>query len=354
MPNTPSLSRRGLVRATGFAVAALAIAAATLTGCAPAASESAATGAAGVATDSFPIAVDHALGTTTVPEEPKRVVVVGLTEQDILLELGIVPVATTEWYGKQPSAVWPWAQALLGGATPTVLSDSDGIQYEQIVALDPDLIIGTNAGLNDEKYGKLSEIAPTIAHGVGLASFFSDWKSQVTLVAKAVGQSAAGAALITSVGDAYAAAAAAHPEFAGKTATFSQGAPDSDGNLWVYPPGLNTDFLTSLGFTMKTGFEQHVPKPDSQALISAENVGLIDADVIVFATEDQTSIAGLHGFGTLAQLSAVTGNRSVYTDATLAGAIYFLTPLSQKYLIEQLVPRLASATAGTAPQSTDA
>ena len=31
----------------------------------------------------------------------------GLTEQDIVLALGQVPIATTEWYGDQPSAVWP-------------------------------------------------------------------------------------------------------------------------------------------------------------------------------------------------------------------------------------------------------
>jgi hypothetical protein len=31
--------------------------------------------------------------------------VVGLLEQDALLALGVVPVATTEWFGEHPGAV---------------------------------------------------------------------------------------------------------------------------------------------------------------------------------------------------------------------------------------------------------
>ena len=53
-----------------------------------------------------------------------RVVSVGLTEQDILLQLGVVPIAVTEWYGEKPFATWPWAEELLGDAEPEVLSTS--------------------------------------------------------------------------------------------------------------------------------------------------------------------------------------------------------------------------------------
>ena len=52
---------------------------------------------------------------------------VGLREQDALLALGVVPVATTEWYGKHPGAIFPWAKDELGDAkSPTVLSNTDG------------------------------------------------------------------------------------------------------------------------------------------------------------------------------------------------------------------------------------
>lgn len=302
--------------------------------------------------DTFPVTVEHQFGETTVEAEPQRVVVVGLTEQDILLELGVTPVATTEWYGEQPYAVWPWAVDLLGDAEPEVLSTTDGFEYEKIASLRPDLIVGTNAGLEQETYDKLSEIAPTVASVEGSEPFFSSWQEQTRVVAAAVGRSAEGEDLIDGVETAYAEAAAAHPEFAGLTATFSQGAA-WEGNLWVYPEGLNTDFLTDLGFTITPGLEEHAPEEGVQAQISAENTGLLEADVVVFATEEPDAIDGLLDFGTLSTLPAVEENRAIYTDGELAGAIYFLTPLSQKHVLEELLPRLESAVAGEAPRSTE-
>ncbi|KQQ01580.1 MULTISPECIES: ABC transporter substrate-binding protein [unclassified Rathayibacter] len=333
------------------ASAALALSVAALSGCSAAATASAENpDYTTEPSDSFPVTLEHQYGETVIPAEPQRVVVVGLTEQDILLELGVTPIATTEWYGEQPYAVWPWATDLLGDAEPTVLDQTDGPEYEKIASLEPDLIVGTNAGMTEEMYDKLTEIAPTVTSVEGSGLYFSSWQDQTRQVATAVGRSAEGEALIAGVEDAYAEAAAAHPEFAGLTATFSQGGP-WDGNLWVYPDGLNTDFLTDLGFTITPGLEEYVPEEGGQAQISPENVGLIDADVVVFATESAESVDELLGFGTTSSLGAVTGGHAVFTDPELAGAIYFLTPLSQKYVLDQLTPRLVDAVAGEAPQS---
>ena len=49
-------------------------------------------------------------------------------------------------------------------------------------------------------------------------------------------------------------------------------------------------------------------------------------------------------------LKAVAENRSVYTDGTLAGALYFISPLSLPYVLERLTPMLEAAVAGEAPQ----
>ena len=140
----------------------------------------------------FPVTVEHAYGSTTVPSAPERIAVVGLTEQDIVLALGQVPIATTEWYGDQPSAVWPWAQEQLGGAKPTVLSVADGFQFEKIAGLKPDLIIGTNSGMTKADYEKLSALAPTIAGVKGGTEYFSPWDQQTELVAAAMGKAEEG------------------------------------------------------------------------------------------------------------------------------------------------------------------
>ena len=97
---------------------------------------------------------------------------------------------------------------------------------------------------------------------------------------------------------------------------------------------------------MTTGLEGYAPEEGSQAEISAENVGLIDADVVVFATEDEEMFDELQGFGTISTLPAVAENRAVYTDETLAGAIYFDTPLSLEYALDRLTPMLELAARG--------
>src|SRR4051794_39142074 len=94
-----------------------------LTGCGSseeAETQSSATSTPRAASETFPQTVEHKFGSTTVKAKPERIVIVGLTEQDTVLQLGYTPVATTEWYGEQPYAVWPWAQKLLGDAKPTV------------------------------------------------------------------------------------------------------------------------------------------------------------------------------------------------------------------------------------------
>ena len=137
---------------------------------------------------------------------------VGYTEQDALLALGITPVAVTDWYGDQPFATWPWAQEALGDAEPEVLDLTDGFQFERIAALKPDLIIGTNAGLDDTSYGLLSEIAPTIAHPEGAPLYFSPWDEQARLIGAALGRSTEMDAVIADIEQQFSEAAAAHPE----------------------------------------------------------------------------------------------------------------------------------------------
>ena len=117
--------------------------------------------------------VPHKFGESVVSEEPERVVVVGLTEQDTLLQLGVVPIAVTEWFGEKPFATWPWAEELLRDAESDVLSASDGFELERIAALEPDLIVGTNAGLTQKGYDLLSQIAPTIPSVEGSTRYFS-------------------------------------------------------------------------------------------------------------------------------------------------------------------------------------
>ncbi|ONI53488.1 Fe(3+) dicitrate-binding periplasmic protein [Streptomyces sp. IB2014 011-1] len=55
----------------------------------------------------FPVTLDHKYGTTTVKNDPQRIVTVGLSDQDAVLALGKVPVGTTEWFGEFKGAIGP-------------------------------------------------------------------------------------------------------------------------------------------------------------------------------------------------------------------------------------------------------
>ena len=101
----------------------------------------------------FPVKIPHRYGTTVIDAEPERVVIAGLREQDAALALGVVPVAATEWYGKHPGAVFPWAEEALGDADPpAVLTYEDGLQIEKIAAQRPDLIIAVYSGMTKKEY----------------------------------------------------------------------------------------------------------------------------------------------------------------------------------------------------------
>jgi iron complex transport system substrate-binding protein len=298
----------------------------------------------------FPVTVEHALGTTEILAAPERIVTVGLTEQDTVLALGETPVGVTEWYGERPYATWPWAQDELGDATPAVLEQADGLQFERMAALEPDLILGLNAGLDEESYATLSAIAPTVAHPVGADSYFSPWREQTLLIGEALGQADEAQALIDDVDAQFAAARAANPEFEGVPVVFLQNAL-YDGEAIAYQEGLSTDFLTDLGFTIPDGLDRFVrDEAGSQAYIPLEQLSVLDAaDVLLWGTEGPGDREELEKVDVYQSLEEVEEGRLVFTDGLTAGAIYFTSPLSLPFVIEQLVPAFRSTLAGDGP-----
>ncbi len=114
----------------------------------------------------YPVTIEHRYGATEISTEPQRVVVVGLIEQDAMLALGTVPVATSNVLDVD-GGIFPWAEAALGSPTPVPLDQTDGIPYEKVAELGPDLIVGLYSGLTDEQYANLSTITPTVAQPAG-------------------------------------------------------------------------------------------------------------------------------------------------------------------------------------------
>jgi iron complex transport system substrate-binding protein len=282
------------------------------------------------------VTVKHLFGETKIAAPPKRVVSAGYTEQDDLLAVGVVPIAVTDWFGGQPFGVWPWAQSRLGTAQPVVLSLADGIQVDQISSLKPDLIVATNAGLDQDTYTKLAAIAPTVAQS-GSDAFFEPWKEQATIVGQAVFKADDMQKLITGVDDKFTTAGTNNPQLAGKSVLLLGGTLSGDG-AQVVAPGWRTEFLTQMGMVI----------PDTGgAQISRDRMASVldGVDLLIWTTESDDEQAALLADPTVAKLRATTQRRNIFTGKDLAGAIAFGSPLSYPVVADSLPPMLASALA---------
>jgi iron complex transport system substrate-binding protein len=288
------------------------------------------------------VTVKHVFGDTKIPSPPQRVVSAGLTEQDDLLALGVVPIAVTDWFGGQPFAVWPWAAAKLGGAQPVVLNLADGIQVEQIRSLKPDLIVATNAGLDQDTYRKLTEIAPTVAQS-GQYAFFEPWKDQADTIGQAVFKHEDMQALVDGIEQRFKGVADSNPQFVGKKVLLLEGrfgraagadaAAESD-TVQVARPGWRTDFLTQMGFTIPDTGGDTIARNRIASVLGA-------ADVLIWTTESDEEQAALLADPDIAKLKT----RNMFTGKDLAGAIAFASPLSYPMVADQLPGGIAKALA---------
>ncbi|MFG1927173.1 ABC transporter substrate-binding protein [Cryptosporangium sp. NPDC048952] len=277
----------------------------------------------------FPVTIAHKFGSTTVPAEPKRVLTVGWNDQDFVLSLGVVPIATREWF--EEYSTYPWVTAKTGGkAVPTFSAE---INYEAIIKQKPDLILAIYETISREVYDKLSAIAPTVVQASDYQDEETPWDVQLATIGKALGRSSEASALTKKVDDAVAAAKSAHPEFAGKTLVEDYG--PENGSHWLI--GANDprrSLFDALGFRTQ---------PESGDL-SEERLDVLDRDVLFLNGATEQDMLKRPVF---AKLPVVTEGRTIYTgfDTPLAGALSYSGPDALLFALNELVPQLAAATA---------
>ncbi|MGG7176366.1 ABC transporter substrate-binding protein [Clostridium paraputrificum] len=102
------------------------------------------------------VSIEHAMGTTDIPENPKNIVILTNEGLEAVLTLGVKPVGavtgvTGEWYEHTKNE--------LTDVKPVGMEGQPNL--EAIVALKPDLIIG-NKMRHEKIYDQLSAIAPTV------------------------------------------------------------------------------------------------------------------------------------------------------------------------------------------------
>lgn len=326
--------------------AALALVAVIAAACGGDSGGDAVDSASGAATKgAFPVTIDHAHGSTTIAEEPQRVVSVGFSDQDPLLALGVVPVGVREFFGEQPDATWPWAQDELGDADPAVLDVAE-LNFEQIAGLKPDLIVGVSSGITSDEYQQLSRIAPTIARPKQYVDYGIPWDQQTLVIGRAVGRAPQAEKLVAQVEERVAAARQQHPEFGRASAIVARPGWEP-GQFFVFgPQDSRSRFMTSLGFTLPSEIAK-LAGEEFTAAISSEQLELLDqAGVVVWNVDTDDDRAVVEGNPIYQQLEIRRAGRDLFLDEQVNAALSFSTVLSLPVVLEELVPQLAQKVGG--------
>jgi iron complex transport system substrate-binding protein len=217
-----------------------------------------------------PRTVTHAMGETEVPANPQRLVVLDSPFLDAAVALGVMPVGSTE-------------AAAGAGLSPYLLDRLDGDieivgliaepNLEAVAAARPDLILGAKVR-HEALYDELSQIAPTVF----TESSGTNWRDGLKITADALGKSDEAEELLAEY-DARANEIGETIGASGMTASIVRFLP---GETRLYGPDtFSGSVLTDVGFDLgDKGFDAN---PYSMAQISAEQIGMADADVI-FAT----------------------------------------------------------------------
>jgi len=330
-----------------IATAIVASAALALTGCS--AGGSAAQSSSDSGTGAFPVTVKSALGEAKIDEKPKRIATWGWGAQDIVLALGIVPVAMPAFaYGGTADGILPWdADRIkeLGGKTPKIIpADTGEVPFEDFVTAKPDVILAPYSGLTQAEYDTLSKIAPVVAYPE--KPWSTSWRDQTEIVGKALGMTKETDALVTKTEDSVTALAAKYPVL--KDKTFFYAAANEPGKLNVYrADDPRVQLLNDLGLTNSPSIASlDSSKGDGSFFyqLSYENLSKIDTDLLVMYFEDQAAVDAFTSDPLVAAMPTIKEGRFApiigrsFVAATSAPSV-----LSIPWMLDRYVPQLAKA-----------
>lgn len=289
--------------------------------------------------ENFPVTIDHVFGSTEITEEPERIVALGVTDADIVLALGEVPVGNTGYVFFE-NGLGPWTDELVKDAELTRIESDSEPNLEQIASLDPDLIIGVSAGFDEKVYEQLSAIAPVVARPSDSAAYTVPREEATNIVAKSMGKAEQGEELNAQVEEMVASAREEHPEFEGKVGLAVLPYQDKYGAF--LPGDARGQFLESLGFSVPEEILEQDTGESFFVDVAKENVDALDGDLLLVLHDDE-NIDIVADNQVLTTLDVVQNDAVVVATTDQRGAITYNSVLSIPYAIDELVPRLAEA-----------
>jgi iron complex transport system substrate-binding protein len=291
---------------------------------------------------SFPVTVAGKEGTATIPALPQRVVALGYErDAETALALGVTPIAMSE-NSSYPNLIAPWVEPKLTGSKPELLNTSESFPFEKIVDLRPDVLLATDSYSLADGYARLTQIAPTVSYTQGPDS--DTWQQRTDLIGKVLGRSEQAQTVITETEDKIKKAAQDNPAFVGKTVSFS--VVISREIYTVLGEDASGTFLKQLGLTISPKVTA-LPESSNpgRALVSLENLGVLDADVMIVTYPSGDEQTFLESSKLFQQLNAVKNGAYIPLDFLVSVAMAFPSPLSIPYALEGMAPAVAKVLA---------
>ncbi|WP_440578425.1 iron-siderophore ABC transporter substrate-binding protein [Streptomyces sp. AC154] len=299
---------------------------------------------AGAKSGAFPVTVQHKYGSTTIESEPKRIVTLGLSDQDAVLALGIKPVGSVDWFKEKPYGKWPWTKAKWGSDTPDIVGERDEYNMEKIAALKPDLVIAQYSGMKKEQYDTLSKFTKVVAQPKDLPDYGASWQVMTRQIGASLGKKAQAEKLITGIDADFKKVRDEHPEFATKTLAVA----DSF-EAGKYSAFTKTDpksiFFSELGFKLKPEIDKLAKPGWNAAELSSEKLNVLDVDRLVWVTSSTDANDRIKAEPLYKNLKVSKDKRDLfvpYQDPDIGAAFSFNTVLSIPYAIDQIVPLLTA------------
>lgn len=315
---------------------------------APAATDEQSTGAS---SGDYPIAIEHALGTTIIEEQPERVATVNWANHEVPLALGIVPVgmAAANFGDDDGDGLLPWVEEELdelGAEAPVLFDETDGIDFEAVADTRPDVILAAYSGLTQEDYDTLSEIAPVVAYPE--AAWSTSWRDVIRLNSQGLGLADEGEELVATIDQQIADTVGEHPELDGKSAMFVTHVDTADLSTVNFYTANDTRaaFFDDLGLATPSAVEEASAGGEFSGSVSAEQVDLFDDVDVIVTYGDQGLVDTLEGDPLLSQMPAVANGAVVFLDGEgPLGTAANPTPLAMPWVLEDYASLLADAAA---------
>ncbi|PYE23549.1 iron complex transport system substrate-binding protein [Rhizobium sp. PP-CC-3A-592] len=298
--------------------------------------------------NAYPITIHHAFGTTIIEKKPERVAAVAWANHEVPLALGIVPVgmARANFGDDDNDGILPWVKARLdelGGETPVLFDEGDGIDFEAVAATGPDVILAAYSGISQADYDTLSQIAPVIAYPQ--APWSTDWRETIRLDSAGLGMAKEGEALIAGIEADIAGTLAGHPELKGKSAMFITHLSASDLSIINFYTTNDTrvKFFGDLGLASPKSVLQASQPGKYSGSVSAEQIDAFDDVDILVTYGDQALFDSLKANPLTRHMPAVANGALVMLGNDPVGNAANPTPLSIRWVLKDYVARLSEA-----------